>query len=308
MKKSNIKILFPMFMIAISIMVISSAFAKQDNDKASQAKAEKSVKVSSSKTVELKNFEKPTQQKSNAQLFEQNIGEVSNNLKMVAQEKKIQVSEGEKVKDVRVAASKKNEISAQTLTESEVVTSLEEVAVETEESSEETTVAIEEVEKTNKFTKLLIGSDYKNLGQLRSSLVKNRNEIRKLTGLSEASLDEATKAVIDEQLVSLMQERERIKTVIETNEGGFSLLGWVFKFMSGYESAPVDDTEEQALEEEVEAVLTDAAEEGTETAPVVEGSEVVENTENPETEVTTAVDQPETPAEPVEEPVAPLVQ
>ena len=86
-----------------------------------------------------------------------------------------------------------------------------------------------------------MGDDYKNLGALRSYLAHNRNQIRKLVKVSEGLQGEESGEVVSEQLTTLMQERERIKTIIEENESTFSILGWITKFLSGYVDAPIDD-------------------------------------------------------------------
>ncbi len=261
--------ILPLFLAMISVVMISSVFAKQENGKTNETKTQKETRVS--KIENLKNFEKASQTKSNAQLLKENVEEVSVNLMGVAEEKKAKAVE-KSVEKKPVATSNKKVAETQISPEVEAVETLEEVAIEVEQSGEDASVAIEEVEKTNKFMKLLVGSDYKNLGQLRSSLVRNRNQIRQLTSLMERTTDEAEKTAISEQLVSLMQEKERIKTVISDNEEGFSLLGWAFRFLSGYVSAPAtEEAEDQALENEVAEVLENAdADEATDvTEPVV---------------------------------------
>lgn len=260
----------PLLVAAVSVLTISSAFAKQDNSASKSQKSDKAVAV---KTEKFKNFEKAGQGKTNAQIFTEKAESVSANLKMVAEEKKTKVmTRAEEKKPANVG---NGNVSAMTMqAEEEAVEDLEKVAEEIDESSDETAIAINEVEKTNKFKKLLVGSDYKNLGQLRSSLVRNRNQIRNLTRLAENVTDESEKAAIEEQLTVLMQERERIKTVVSDNESGFSILGWVFKFLSGYDNTPIEETvEEQALEEDVAEIIGDEAPEAIEKEIVEDESE-----------------------------------
>lgn len=132
---------------------------------------------------------------------------------------------------------------------------LEQIATEQEQTSEEAADAIEAVESRNKFKRFLVGTDYRNLGQLRSSLVQNRNQIRKLTKLIGETQDLAIVAELQVQLAALTDERATIKAVIETNESGFSLLGWASKFLSGYSDAPLDDDDEDALDGEIDDAL-----------------------------------------------------
>ena len=118
------------------------------------------------------------------------------------------------------------------------------VAEEEEEEVEDTADAIEEVEGRGKLKTLLLGSDYKNLGQLRSSLVKNRNRIKKLTKNMNKVEGEDNQLMLQEQLQVLNGEKERITTVIKDEESQFSILGWVAKLFAGYDDAPIDDVED----------------------------------------------------------------
>lgn len=224
----------------LSVIVLSLVFgavslvavAKNDNAKAqSQGK---------SKTVNTKNFEKADKTKgtTNSQLHKVKSEEVTKILKEEATKQK-------------------------TAGKTEVGNQIQQVATEQEQTQAETVDAIAEVESRGKVKTFLIGTDYKNLGQLRSSLVHNRNEIRKLTkSLTQVQAPEE-KALIEAQLLTLTQERERIKTVITTNESSFSLLGWVSRFLNNYEQTPINETEETQLTTEVE----DAIETADATAP-----------------------------------------
>lgn len=242
------------------------AIAKNDNDKSNSGDSSKSK---SEKSKELKNYEKPTAEKTNASIYKKNTDEISAELLEVAemeknkgQQNKIENANWNKVNNPNTG--EQNQIAEQTRLG--VATEIEEVAAETEEAQGETVEAIEEVENQNGFKKFFVGTDYKNLGQLRSSLVQNRNQIRKLTKLSAGMTDEAAKMALTEQMADLMKERERIKTIISDNEEGFSLFGWVFRFMNGYQNGTaVVEQEETQLISEVETAIASADE----TAPVI---------------------------------------
>jgi hypothetical protein len=218
----------------LSVIVLSLVFgfaslvavAKNDNAKASQGK---------SKTVNTKNFEKADTAKgtTNAQLHKEKSEEVTKTLK----------EEAKKQKDAG---------------NTEVGDQIQQVVTEQEQTQEETTDAIAEVESRGKIKTFLVGTDYKNLGQLRSSLVHNRNEIRKLTQSLALVQTPEEKALIEAQLLTLTQERERIKTVITTNESSFSLFGWVSRFLTNYEQTPINETEETQLTTEVETAIETA--------------------------------------------------
>jgi len=235
---------------------------------ASMAKSDKSSskpdKTSQSKIKEFKNYEKPANGKSNAIVHKEKINQVASDLLDVAeqeknkgQQKREEKMEQKQLNNPKIGQQEREREEAAEELE-EIAEQLEEVAEETEDTAEDTAQAINKAEKENGFKKFLVGTDYKNLGQLRSSLVHNRNQIRKLTYLAEKAPDEDTEAQIAEQLTTLMQERTRIKEVLSENEEGFSLLGWVFRFMNGYPSVSIDEEEEADLEEDVAEAIEDA--------------------------------------------------
>ncbi|MBW6441404.1 hypothetical protein K0B04_00645 [Patescibacteria group bacterium] len=117
----------------------------------------------------------------------------------------------------------------------EVSTEISNVVEEIEGVAVDNVETIEEIEERPAWKTFLIGSDYKNLGQLRSNLVRTDNQIRKITmtmnRVEGANSDEA----LQEQLGELNQERNRMMNIIREEEQSFSLLGWVFRLLTGYE-------------------------------------------------------------------------
>ena len=60
--------------------------------------------------------------------------------------------------------------------------------------------------------------------------------------------------------MTLTQERERIKTVITENEGGFSLLGWMFRTYKWISKESIDPEAEDVLTQDVQNALDSEAE------------------------------------------------
>lgn len=122
-----------------------------------------------------------------------------------------------------------------------------EVANTAEETAADTVEAIDAVESKPKWQVLLFGSDYKNLGQLRSSLAHTNNSIKKLNKTAGTVTPESTQSV-QAQMTVLDLERQRIYNIITQNESRFSLLGWVSRFLTGRTLLPigggVDDVDE----------------------------------------------------------------
>lgn len=231
---------FSVILLALALG-LASFVALAKNDNAKNDKGNKSSQSEKNKTVNLKNYKKPNEAKgeTHAQLHKIKTDEVIKNLEIVAD-------------------------SEEAVGNNQVSDEIDEVAAEEDSNQEGTTEAIEELESRNKFKTFLVGTDYKNLGQLRSSLVHNRNEIRKLTRtLNQLQAGESGE-LTQKQLEILMEERQRIKELILKNEDSFSLLGWVSRFLSGYEETPISEEEEGQITQEVEEALesTEEAENG----------------------------------------------
>jgi len=261
-QKSKLKKWFSLTLVAVfSLTAVLAAWGvgakkeKTDNPNKISAQERQEIKR------ELKDFEKAErksakednepqapQGKSNANLHKVNIDTVVENLEEIAEEEVVE--------------------------DPEVEEDIGEVAEDEEEVQEEVTDAIIAIESRNKFKKFLVGTDYKNLGQLRKNLVHNRNQVRKLNKAIEGVEEGEERGALEEQLTTLTQERERVKTVIEENEEGFSILGWIFKFLYGYPDEPIDEeVEEELLEETVDVIG------GEEEEDVEDDSEEEETTE-----------------------------
>lgn len=106
------------------------------------------------------------------------------------------------------------------------------IAQQQNDSLEETTEAINKIQNRNRIKTFLIGSDYKNLGSLRSLMVKTRNEVEQLKRLVEKTTTEEAKTELQNQIQILEQEQNKINDFITLNEEKFSLFGWVLKLLN----------------------------------------------------------------------------
>lgn len=148
--------------------------------------------------------------------------------------KKYQENIEEVVGQLEVVADVEEEVG-----NTETSEEIDEVANAEDNLVSETAETIETIEKRPKWKDLLF-PDYKNLGQLRSDLAHNTNSIRKLTKALDGVEESSSAAELQAQLDALNVERERIATVITTNESEFSVLGWVVKFLTGYKATPIE--------------------------------------------------------------------
>ncbi|OGF93387.1 hypothetical protein A3G54_00160 [Candidatus Giovannonibacteria bacterium RIFCSPLOWO2_12_FULL_44_15] len=89
-----------------------------------------------------------------------------------------------------------------------------------------------EVESRHGFRVFLIGSDYKNLGALRSELVTTQNEIERLTKAQGRATDPIVKAEIEAEIQELRATASTTESFIKTHQSKFSLFGWVVRLFS----------------------------------------------------------------------------
>jgi hypothetical protein len=90
---------------------------------------------------------------------------------------------------------------------------------------------MEKVQTRNKVRTFLFGSDYKNLGALRSEMVQTRSRLEQLSGLMEGAQNEGDKTELQNQIQVLEQEQEKIDNFVNDREGKFSLFGWLAKLL-----------------------------------------------------------------------------
>jgi len=103
------------------------------------------------------------------------------------------------------------------------------IAQQQNDSDANTTKAIETIQSRSKIKTFLIGSDYKNLGALRSEIVQTRNRIEQLNRAIQNATDTAE---MQTQIQTLEQEQTKIENFIKEQEGKFSLFGWLTKMFN----------------------------------------------------------------------------
>lgn len=106
------------------------------------------------------------------------------------------------------------------------------VAQEQNQVMEKVADQIEAIQKRNKIKTLLIGTDYKNTGALRSEMVQLRNRIQQLNQIMEQTQNEGDAAELQNQIQTMEQETINIEAFIKANESKFSLFGWLVKLFN----------------------------------------------------------------------------
>ena len=112
------------------------------------------------------------------------------------------------------------------------------VAQQLSESNDRIANALDKIQNRNKFKTFLIGTDYKNIGQLRSEMVKTRNQIDWLNRLLDKTTSEESKTSIQGQISSLELEQQKIDDFLKANESKFSMLGWFVKVFNQSSESP----------------------------------------------------------------------
>lgn len=106
------------------------------------------------------------------------------------------------------------------------------IAQEQNQSASTTIQAMEKVQTRNKIKTFFLGSDYKNLGELRSEAAQTMNRLSQLNNLMEKVENEADKTELQKQIQTLQQEQVKIEAFIKAQEEKFSLFGWLVKFFA----------------------------------------------------------------------------
>jgi len=107
-----------------------------------------------------------------------------------------------------------------------------EIAQQQNQSEDTTNQAMEKVQTRNRIKTFFLGSDYKNLGALRSEMVQTRSRLEKLDRLMENVQNEGDKTELQNQIETLEQEQKKIENFVKDNEGRFSLFGWFVKLFN----------------------------------------------------------------------------
>jgi hypothetical protein len=106
------------------------------------------------------------------------------------------------------------------------------IANQQNQSAEKTIQAMEQIQTRSKVKTFFIGSDYKNLGMLRSEIVQTRNRLEQLNKIMENVQNEGDKTELQNQIDTLKQEQTKIENFIKDDENKFSIFGWFVKLFN----------------------------------------------------------------------------
>lgn len=106
------------------------------------------------------------------------------------------------------------------------------IAQQQNQSATTTIRAMEKIQSRSKIQTFLFGSDYGNLGALRSEVVQTRNRLQQLNNLMTSVQNEGDKTELQNQIQTMEEEQTKIENFIQAQEGTFSLFGWLAKMFN----------------------------------------------------------------------------
>ncbi len=106
------------------------------------------------------------------------------------------------------------------------------IANEQDKSNEISSNAINDVEGRGNFKAFFLGSDYQNIGLIRSEMAKTNNQITKLKELMNETTNSDDKVTLDTQIKLLEEEQTKIRMFLNLHEDNFSLFGWLVKILN----------------------------------------------------------------------------
>jgi hypothetical protein len=106
------------------------------------------------------------------------------------------------------------------------------IAQQQNQSASTAIQAMEKVQTRSKVKTFFFGTDYKNLGTLRSEMVQTRSRLEQLNQLMENVQNEGDQTELQNQIQTLEQEQVKIESFIKAQEGKFSLFGWLVKLFN----------------------------------------------------------------------------
>lgn len=107
-----------------------------------------------------------------------------------------------------------------------------EIAKTQNDSATTTTSAMVKVEDRGSFRTFLLGSDYKNLGVIRSELATTSNNIARLKSILDKTTNTADRVELNTQIQALEANQVKVDAYVNEHEGTFSLFGWFVKLFA----------------------------------------------------------------------------
>ncbi len=99
-------------------------------------------------------------------------------------------------------------------------------------SATTTTSAMAKVDGRSTLRTLLLGTDYKNLGVIRSEIATTSGNIAQLKTLLSGVVNESDRVALDAQIKVLENQQIKIEAYVKAHENVFGVFGWFSKLFS----------------------------------------------------------------------------
>lgn len=106
------------------------------------------------------------------------------------------------------------------------------VANEQASTSEKVKRDMDEINGESSLKRFFFGTNFKNTGELRSTIVTTQNHIDKLKKAEDRTTNTSVKADLSAQIIELQKVASSTQGFIDDNENKFSLLGWFVRLFS----------------------------------------------------------------------------
>lgn len=104
------------------------------------------------------------------------------------------------------------------------------IAHSEDESASTTESAMNKVEEKGGVAVFFFGSDFKNIGVIRSELASTTKNIARLQALLASTTNATDKASLTLQIQALQIEKAKVEAYVQTHEDAFSLFGWLTRY------------------------------------------------------------------------------
>lgn len=131
------------------------------------------------------------------------------------------------------AAAKIVELSASVEDQNaDLATQLQDIAKAQVDATNEASKSIDEAESKNGFAKFFTGADYKQIKAANQQMEQNRQRIQELNQIKAQIENTSDATVLQNQINVLEVQNTSLQDQATQLDGGFSLFGWLFKWIS----------------------------------------------------------------------------
>jgi len=116
----------------------------------------------------------------------------------------------------------------------EIGEQIQETARNQEQQQIKIEAKLQEMNARPGYLKFILGPDYKNAGEIRSSIANLQNQERQLTKIKDSLSDEEMQEM-DEIILTVQEEIDQYEQQLKDSLEGFSLFGWLNRLFTNYQ-------------------------------------------------------------------------